>query len=128
VITAAALVASSFVVGYTAGKNTQPEATGSNSHSTKEQSQRNENESDNEEEDVADGDFSAVKPGFMEPCKMVGGRQPNDDVAMDGNNASVGFGGSYGLEDDFRENCCTVSSVEYSVVYLPDIGDGLDAG
>lgn len=28
-------------------------------------------ESDSEEEDVADGDLSAVKPGFLEPCKMV---------------------------------------------------------
>ncbi|KAI0359172.1 peptidyl-tRNA hydrolase II [Trametes cingulata] len=30
-----------------------------------------EEESDSEEEDLADGDLSAVKPGFMEPCKMV---------------------------------------------------------
>ena len=28
-------------------------------------------DSDSEEEDVADGDLSAVKPGLMEPCKMV---------------------------------------------------------
>ncbi len=28
-------------------------------------------ESASEEEDVADGDLSAVKPGFLEPCKMV---------------------------------------------------------
>lgn len=28
-------------------------------------------ESDSEDEDVADGDLSAVKPGFLEPCKMV---------------------------------------------------------
>ncbi|EPS99137.1 hypothetical protein FOMPIDRAFT_1125073, partial [Fomitopsis schrenkii] len=28
-------------------------------------------EEDNEEEDVADGDLSAVRPGFTEPCKLV---------------------------------------------------------
>ncbi|KAI0374399.1 PTH2-domain-containing protein [Pilatotrama ljubarskyi] len=28
-------------------------------------------ESDSEEEDLADGDLSAIKPGFLEPCKMV---------------------------------------------------------
>ncbi|KAI8995338.1 peptidyl-tRNA hydrolase PTH2-domain-containing protein [Trametes punicea] len=28
-------------------------------------------ESDREDEDLADGDLSSVKPGFLEPCKMV---------------------------------------------------------
>ena len=28
-------------------------------------------EEDSDEEDVADGDLSAVKPGSMEPCKLV---------------------------------------------------------
>ena len=27
--------------------------------------------SDSEEEDLADGDLSAVKPGMLEPCKLV---------------------------------------------------------
>ncbi|CDO72444.1 hypothetical protein BN946_scf184977.g145 [Trametes cinnabarina] len=27
--------------------------------------------SESDEEDLADGDLSAVKPGFLEPCKMV---------------------------------------------------------
>ncbi|KAH9890925.1 peptidyl-tRNA hydrolase II [Cubamyces lactineus] len=30
-----------------------------------------EEESESEEEDLADGDLSAIKPGFLEPCKMV---------------------------------------------------------
>ena len=30
-------------------------------------------DSDSEEEDVADGDLSAVKPGLLEPCKLVRG-------------------------------------------------------
>ncbi|KAH9921966.1 peptidyl-tRNA hydrolase PTH2-domain-containing protein [Epithele typhae] len=30
-----------------------------------------EEDADSDEEDVADGDLSAVKPGMLEPCKMV---------------------------------------------------------
>jgi PTH2 family peptidyl-tRNA hydrolase len=31
-----------------------------------------EDDDDEDEGDIADGDLSAIQPGFLEPCKMVG--------------------------------------------------------
>ncbi|KAI0343918.1 PTH2-domain-containing protein [Trametopsis cervina] len=75
-LTAAALVATSLGVGYAIGVNSRqassPQATDNAQTTLTSQAPVEESEeSDSEEEDVADGDLSAVKPGFMEPCKLV---------------------------------------------------------
>ncbi|KAJ3526130.1 hypothetical protein NM688_g8298 [Phlebia brevispora] len=66
--TATALVATSLYVGYALGlrsaaaRQTElPNAKPAEAHP----------DTEDEEEEVADGDLSAVKPGFMEPCKLV---------------------------------------------------------
>ncbi|OBZ79663.1 putative peptidyl-tRNA hydrolase 2 [Grifola frondosa] len=41
------------------------------SSQTERPAQENGSDSEDEEGEVADGDLSAVKPGFMEPCKLV---------------------------------------------------------
>ncbi|KAH9947656.1 peptidyl-tRNA hydrolase PTH2-domain-containing protein [Amylocystis lapponica] len=74
IFTALALVATSLSVGYALGarsavavspdKSTSPPVAGS------QEPTESDADSDGEEE-VADGDLSAVKPGFMEPCKLV---------------------------------------------------------
>lgn len=80
VITGAALVATSLGLGYAWGVKT---ASGSKSSTKRREEsktaevatpkvlQDENSDSEMEEEDLADGDLSSVKPGFLEPCKMV---------------------------------------------------------
>ena len=76
VATAAALVATSLGVGYALGQRSVLAAKATKSApepTTAEAIEESESESD--EEDLADGDLSAVKPGYNEPCKLVGHRR-----------------------------------------------------
>ena len=73
VIFAASLL-TSLSLGYALGvqsSRANAKATSNKPKSKKPESPKDTQQSDSEEEDVADGDLSAVKPGFMEPCKMV---------------------------------------------------------
>ncbi|KAI0085616.1 peptidyl-tRNA hydrolase PTH2-domain-containing protein [Irpex rosettiformis] len=82
-LTSAALVASSLAIGYAVGYSsrsaptTQPKETvkdaeeSASTTSISKQQSVEEEYSDSEEEEAADGDLSAVKPGFLEPCKLV---------------------------------------------------------
>ncbi|KAI0932486.1 hypothetical protein AcW2_001103 [Taiwanofungus camphoratus] len=73
IITAVALVATSLSVGYAVGVKSAASAPARSLDSRNKPVPRNadvEVESDEEEEE-ADGDLSAVKPGFMEQCKLV---------------------------------------------------------
>ncbi|KAI0936069.1 hypothetical protein AcV5_004303 [Taiwanofungus camphoratus] len=84
IITAVALVATSLSVGYAVGVKSAASAPARSLDSRNKPVPQNadvEVESDEEEEE-ADGDLSAVKPGFMEQCKLVGnfvlvGHRPN---------------------------------------------------
>ncbi|PSR71307.1 hypothetical protein PHLCEN_2v12821 [Hermanssonia centrifuga] len=79
IITAAALIAASLGVGYAFGLKSaptphppKPEVSPKIPPQQEIPPHTNDSESDSEEEDdVADGDLSAVKPGFLEPCKLV---------------------------------------------------------
>ncbi|KAI0936067.1 hypothetical protein AcV5_004303 [Taiwanofungus camphoratus] len=73
IITAVALVATSLSVGYAVGVKSAASAPARSLDSRNKPVPQNadvEVESDEEEEE-ADGDLSAVKPGFMEQCKLV---------------------------------------------------------
>ncbi|KAJ3560969.1 hypothetical protein NP233_g10491 [Leucocoprinus birnbaumii] len=74
--TLAAISAASLFVGYYLGKlygGTSVKGKEKVSEEPKETLAENDEEVDSEEEEesLADGDLSAIKPGFLEPCKMV---------------------------------------------------------
>lgn len=75
VVTAVALVATSLGVGYAIGVNSAKSASaksGSKPDTAAPALNDPPVEEDSEDEgDVADGDLSAIKPGFTEPCKLV---------------------------------------------------------
>ncbi|EKM60874.1 uncharacterized protein PHACADRAFT_247082, partial [Phanerochaete carnosa HHB-10118-sp] len=80
ILTGAALVATSLGLGYAWGvkvasgsKSSSKRHAGSNlgDPATPQTIQDEEIDSEMEEEDLADGDLSSVKPGLLEPCKMV---------------------------------------------------------
>ncbi|OCH96582.1 PTH2-domain-containing protein [Obba rivulosa] len=79
IITATALVATSLGIGYAIGVNSassrhtgpvQPPSSQGTTASTSKAAVEDV-DSEEEEEAAADGDLSAVKPGFMEQCKLV---------------------------------------------------------
>ena len=59
-----------YAIGSRAAETTASTVPASTSKPAKPQ-EKQDADSDSEEEDLADGDLSAVQPGFMEPCKMV---------------------------------------------------------
>ena len=69
------MVGSSLAVGYALGARSASSSTKQETSFIKKdtgiQPQDEDSSSEMEEEDLADGDLSAVKPGFFEPCKMV---------------------------------------------------------
>ncbi|KAF7794116.1 hypothetical protein EIP86_005246 [Pleurotus ostreatoroseus] len=69
-VTAAALVVASLSVGYTLGKRSVSTAAKQPAVDVKPVIPEHDAE-DSDEEDVADGNLAAVKPGFMEQCKLV---------------------------------------------------------
>ncbi|KIP11487.1 hypothetical protein PHLGIDRAFT_124884 [Phlebiopsis gigantea 11061_1 CR5-6] len=80
IITAAALVASSLAIGYAIGVKSatslSPETssqakTPASEDASNVEPQDEGSDSEVEEEDLADGDLSAVKPGYFEQCKLV---------------------------------------------------------
>jgi len=72
IVTAIALVATSLGVGYTLGVNSASNLKSSAPSPLPADSPPTSAEGDSDDEgDAADGDLSAVKPGFLEPCKLV---------------------------------------------------------
>ncbi|KAI0082246.1 peptidyl-tRNA hydrolase II [Panus rudis PR-1116 ss-1] len=84
IFTGVILVATSLGIGYGLGvKSAASTATTSNTSTTEKAVSQNDikrtepsaeeagSDIDSDEEDVADGDLAAVKPGFLEPCKLV---------------------------------------------------------
>lgn len=70
--------------------------------------------SDSEEEDAADGDLSAVKPGFLEPCKLVSRMLSRSEWAW-WTECLAGSRCSYRPRNVRRQNCCTVSVPNYVI-------------
>ncbi|PCH33427.1 peptidyl-tRNA hydrolase II [Wolfiporia cocos MD-104 SS10] len=73
IATAVALVATSLSVGYALGARSAAAKSSSKPGSADVPAQKraDEDEESDDEGDVADGDLSSVKPGFMEECKLV---------------------------------------------------------
>lgn len=66
------------MVGYQFGKSygaimTKGKELTYDDDSAKDVNEENGGDDNDGEEDIVDGDLSAIKPGFLEPCKMVRG-------------------------------------------------------
>ena len=73
---------------------------------------------DSDEEDVADGDLSALKPGFMEPCKLVCFVIRNVQLI---NLSVIGLGSPDRPQNDGRQNRCSVrTSYTYAITHISE--------
>ncbi|KZT74840.1 PTH2-domain-containing protein [Daedalea quercina L-15889] len=68
---AVALIAASLGIGYALGVNTATKSSATSLPADKPLPPAPAEENSDDEGDVADGDLSAVKPSFLEPCKLV---------------------------------------------------------
>jgi hypothetical protein len=114
VLLCGALIAASFSIGYRLGQRTTTLPPASSEEPT--EVQEAEVDSEDEDEEIADGDLSTIKAGFMEPCKLV------SYLTMRWKHRYItrckGSCGTHRLEDDSGQNFCTVSR-RYFKVYIP---------
>jgi PTH2 family peptidyl-tRNA hydrolase len=64
------LIAASLGIGYRLGQKSTTLLPASSENIVTEVQEAE--DSEDEDEEIADGDLSAIKAGFMEPCKLVG--------------------------------------------------------
>jgi hypothetical protein len=108
-----ALIAACLSIGYHLGAQSAQKSTPSESEPPEGiEVQEAEVNSEDEDEEMADGDLSAVRPGFMEQCKLVSSSYVSSVLRV---NIVLPLGGPCGanrLENDSRENICAVSGLK----------------